>query len=144
MELRLVRESFTDQVTLGSLFVDDQFECFILEDKDRSLRQDMPLSEILAHKVPKQTCIPYGRYEIVVNFSNRFGKKLPLLQGVPGYEGIRIHPGNTPADTEGCLLPGIHKETDSVSLSRDAFAALFAKIQAAMESEKVFITIAKA
>jgi hypothetical protein len=79
-----------------------------------------------------------------VSFSSRFKKQLPLLQHVPGYEGIRLHPGNKPEHTEGCLLPGKTKARDFVGNSQAAFEALFAKIQAAMNSEKVFITIEKA
>ena len=66
---------------------------------------------------------------------------LPLLQNVPAYEGIRIHPGNVAADTEGCLLPGRNKGTDTVTSSRIAFNALFNKIQKGMTREKVFITV---
>jgi hypothetical protein len=66
---------------------------------------------------------------------------LPLLLNVPAYEGIRIHPGNTDAHTEGCLLPGRTKSPDFVGSSKAAFTALFDKIKVAIQREKVFITI---
>ena len=66
---------------------------------------------------------------------------LPLLLDVPAYEGIRIHPGNTDADTEGCLLPGKTKSADMVASSRLAFTALFEKIKAALQREKIFISV---
>jgi hypothetical protein len=141
MELELTRTIRTGRSTIGELTIDGVFECFVLEDKDRGLMQSMPVSELLAKKIKTRTAIPSGRYEIVISFSNRFQKMLPLLLNVPAYEGIRIHPGNTDAHTEGCLLPGKTKSPDFVGSSKAAFTALFDKIKAAIQREKVFITI---
>lgn len=141
MELELTRAIRTGKSTIGELTINGNFECFILEDKDRGLQQSMPVSELLAKKIKTRTAIPSGRYEIVISFSNRFQKMLPLLLNVPAYEGIRIHPGNTDAHTEGCLLPGKTKSPDFVGSSKAAFTALFDKIKAAIQREKVFITI---
>lgn len=141
MKLELTRKTRTKLTTIGELKIDGQFECYILEDKDRGLSNAMPLSQIIATKVYGQTAIPTGQYEIVISYSNKFKKMLPLLLDVPGFEGIRIHSGNVAADTEGCLLPGKAKQKDTVMQSRLAFTALFAKIQKAMKTEKVFITI---
>jgi len=141
MELELTRSARTNRSTIGELTINGAFECFILEDKDRGLRQGMTISELMALKVKTKTAIPTGRYEIVVSFSDRFQKMLPLLLDVPVYEGIRIHPGNTDEDTEGCLLPGKTKSADAVTNSRIAFTALFDKIQAALQREKIFITV---
>lgn len=109
--------------------------------QDRGLKQSMTISELTELKVRTRTAIPSGRYEIVISFSQRFQKMLPLLLNVPAFEGIRIHPGNTDADTEGCLLPGKNKAPDMVTNSRVAFKTLFEKIQVAMQREKLFITI---
>ena len=141
MELELTRTTRTNRSTIGELTVNGKFECFILEDKDRGLQQGMALSELMAAKIKTRTAIPTGRYEIVTNFSDRFQKMLPLLLDVPAFAGIRIHPGNTDADTEGCLLPGKTKSRDMVGSSRAAFAVLFEKIKTAMQREKVFITV---
>ena len=141
MELELIRISRTNISTIGELFIDGVFECFILEDRDMGLRKDMPISELITKKVKAKTAIPEGRYEVVINFSNRFKKLLPLLLDVPAYAGIRVHPGNTAADTEGCLLPGVNKATDKVTSSRVAFNALFGKMKAASAHEKIFIII---
>src|SRR5688572_3782840 len=118
MELELIRSTKTNRSTIGELAVNGVFECFILEDKDRGLQQNMPVSELMEKKIRTKTAIPSGRYEIVVSFSNRFQKMLPLLLDVPVFEGIRIHPGNTDTDTEGCLLPGKSKSQDMVGSSR--------------------------
>lgn len=53
------------------------------------------------------SCIPAGNYGVIISYSNQFGKKLPILLNVPDREGIRIHAGNTTADTTGCILVGL-------------------------------------
>lgn len=132
MNLELVRRDFTDKSTVGDLLVNHNFECYTLEDCVRE-----------GPKVPGQTAIPPGRYEVVITFSNRFQRPLPLLMAVPGFEGIRIHPGNTDQDTEGCILVGKVKSPNFVGQSRLAFAALFSKLKSAAKREKVFIAISE-
>ena len=73
--------------------------------------------------------------------SPRFRRQLPLLVGVPGFEGIRIHPGNYPSDTEGCLLPGQSRLPDAVMGSRLAFECLFAKLLGAVGPHHITITV---
>jgi len=141
MELVLKRTDRTEESTIGELSIDGTVECFILEDCDRGLRKDWTLDQIKLTKVYGKTAIPSGRYEIAITYSNRFKKYLPLLLSVPGFEGIRIHPGNRATDSEGCLLPGLTKGTNVVSQSRDAFTSLFNKLKAAEKREKIFITI---
>lgn len=144
MELFLKREIFTDVSTIGVLSINGQFECYILEDKDRGLNSTMPLSEIEKLKVYGKTCIPYGRYEIDWTMSNRFKVMMPILLKVPGYEGIRIHKGNTEIDSLGCLLPGRKKANNMISESTFATNQLYNKIQTAKSRrEKIFITITK-
>jgi hypothetical protein len=141
MELELTRSAKTNRTTIGELTINGVFECFVLEDRDRGLRQGMTTSELMALKIKTKTAIPTGRYEIVVSFSDRFQKMLPLLLDVPAFAGIRVHPGNTDADTEGCLLPGRTRSQDMVGSSRAVFAVLFDKIKSAIQREKIFITV---
>jgi hypothetical protein len=141
MELKLTRTIRADTLTIGELSNNDTLECFILEDKDRGLHSDMPIAELMATKVKHETAIPTGRYEIAVTFSERFKKPLPLLLNVTGYEGVRIHPGNTEENTSGCLLPGTTHTNNMVKGSMVAFNALFVKIKKATKEGKVFITI---
>jgi len=144
MELYLKREKFTEQSTIGTLSIDGQFECYILEDKDRGLHDKMSLSEIEAHKVFGKTCIPYGRYEIDWTMSARFKKMMPILLNTPGYTGVRIHTGNSEKDTLGCLLPGKKRANNMVTESTAATNLLYSKIQTAKSrGEKIFITITK-
>lgn len=129
MELRVERTDFSETSTIGKLYVDDQFECYTLEDKVRPV------------KIKGKTAIPAGRYEVIINFSQRFGRMLPLFLNVPNFEGVRIHPGNTAADTEGCILVGETKDAEFIGQSRLAFEGLFNKLKTASETEKIFIEI---
>ena len=89
-------------------------------------------------KVPRKSAVPEGTYPVVVTKSKKFGKYLPLLVGVPGFEGIRIHSGNTVNDTEGCILVGQNLIKGKVLLSR----LTLEKLMRLIENEKrVFLTI---
>lgn len=146
MQLSLIRTHFNDTCTIGELSIDgDEFTCYTLEDMDRKLSQDDSVERIKEIKVYGKTAIPYGTYEIAVTYSNKFKKYLPLLIGVKGFDGIRIHAGNTEADSLGCILTGTQKDVlnNRVLNSRSAFAELFMLIQEKIKTEKVFITISK-
>ncbi len=131
MKLDLIRRWLTDASTVGELYVDGERCCFVLEDRHRP---NQP-------KVPGATCIPTGVYEVRITHSPRFNRDLPLVCDVPGFAGVRIHPGNTVADTEGCLLPGRIRHGESVQESRLAFVELFAKLQGAAEPITLTITV---
>ncbi len=142
MELKLVRKEFYEDRTISDLYVDGVLFCQVLEDVDRGLDSSMSKEVISKLKVYGKTAIPYGKYVVVISYSNRFEKLLPELLSVAGYGGIRIHPGNYPEDTEGCLLPGI-KKGKIVANSRATFKALFAKLKTANAKEKITIEITK-
>ena len=129
-ELHLKRIQFTALTTIGELWLGDWMECFTLEDCVRKV------------KIPKCTAIPAGRYQIVVTPSTRFKRDLPLLLDVPGFEGVRIHPGNTDKDTDGCIMPGRTRGVDFVGESVLAFNGLFLTIKEVLKTEhKLFIRI---
>ena len=104
--------------TISRLYINGELFCNALEDESRGLRQDMTINEIKKRKVYGATAIPSGSYECVNTYSNRFKKNLPLLKDVPGFEGIRIHSGNTAKDTEGCILVGRNTQKGMVTESR--------------------------
>ena len=136
MEIRLIREIFTEKSTIGSIFVDGQFVCYSLEDKDRHLEENP------AGKIKGKTAIPTGRYPVTRTMSPRFKKILPRLANVSGFEGILMHTGNSDADTEGCILTGLTRQKDFIGESRKAFAIIDGMIKIALDrKEKVFITI---
>ena len=129
MNLTLIRKFPAPDCIIGELYIDGKFECFTLEDIERPL------------KIAGVTAIPRGHYEIVITFSARFGKPLPLLLNVPGFDGVRIHTGNTSTNTEGCVLVGKSRTNNSITQSRDAFNVLFPKLQTAASKEKIIIEI---
>lgn len=118
--------------TIGRLFINGENTCFTLED---IVRPD-------GVKIYGETAIPEGTYKVIVNYSNRFQTLMPLLLDVPGFEGIRIHPGNTAADTHGCILLGTNSTGTTVTNSRKAYKPVFEKIKAAFDAgEEIWITI---
>lgn len=136
MELVLTRDIFEEECTLGQLFLDDQFECYTLEDTYREVT-GIPVAE---WKIHGKSAIPLGRYSLIITQSPRFGEALPLLLSVPGFEGIRIHAGNTDKDTEGCILVGTERGEASLYHSREALSRLMQKLNGSNETH--FITIA--
>jgi hypothetical protein len=134
MKLTLVRTLANDEETIGELYVDDKFECYTLEDVVRDF----------SIKVHGSTAIPYGTYDVIISYSPRFGRYLPLLLNVPNFTGVRIHSGNTHKDTEGCILVGVKKGTHSILESRKAFAKLYNQmVFASQEGQPISIEIKK-
>ena len=118
MILDLHRKYRKPGYTIGLLYVNGAYVCNTLEDTDRGLTDKMSSQEIAAIKVKGKTAIPTGRYKILMTYSPRFKKDMPLLCAVKGFEGIRIHSGNTASDTEGCILCGRNTEVGKVTDSR--------------------------
>jgi len=126
MRLDLQREPSRDAATLGALYVDGAWLCWTLEDEMREVA-GRPVDD---WKIAGKTAIPLGTYPVLVTMSMRFGRRLPLVESVPGFTGIRIHPGNTEADTEGCILLGLDRGNATVRLSRLAVHLLISKLGA--------------
>jgi hypothetical protein len=125
MKLKLVRDVFTSEFTLGKLYIDDVFFCYTVEDVDR-LSKGEP-------KVFGKTAIPKGVYKVIQTLSPHFGKITPRLLNVPGFDGVLIHSGNTAADTEGCLIVGLTRTENGVALSRQCFSKLMDKIKGVID-----------
>lgn len=105
-KLTLVRFPSIGDYTEGKLYIDDQFFCDTLENKDRGLNQEMSELEIKKRKIYGQTCIPSGQYKVILSMSGKFKRVLPEILNVKGFSGIRMHRGNTSKDTLGCILVG--------------------------------------
>ena len=127
MKIYIKRLHKTKNSTIGEMTIDGKFECYTLEDIERDV------------KIKCETAIPKGTYKVIINKSNRFKKLLPLVLNVPNFEGIRIHPGNTNHDTEGCILVGITRSKDFIGQSRKAFNSLFKKMKDS--KEEISLTI---
>jgi hypothetical protein len=129
MKIKVVRQVFTDKSTIGSLYVNDVFFCYTLEDKDRGLDQSQSLIMIQAKKLFGITAIPYGKYPLIVNKSPKFGRLLPRLQGIKGFDGVLIHRGNSAEHSHGCILVGYKKGVDCIMESTKAEADLITILQ---------------
>ena len=143
MEVLIDRAWKKDGYTISRLYVNGKlFGCNTLEDTDRGLNKEMDLDEIKDKKVYGHTAIPSGSYECVYAYSNRFKKMLPLLLNVKGFEGIRIHSGNSAKDTEGCILVGLNLKKGMVLNSREWTNKLVSKMKEAWNrKERVIIVI---
>ena len=154
MKILVDRKWKKEGYTIGKLYIDGVAFCETLEDRDIGLKNTMSLEEIKALKKAGITAIPTGTYNVRMDvvsakyskstwyINNCHGSKMPRLENVPGYEGILIHPGNTAADTEGCILVGQNKVKGKVINSKETFLQLYNKMYAAfLKGEKIEITI---
>lgn len=141
MNIILNRIAKKAKYTIGKLYINDKYFCDTLEDTDRCLTQSMTEQQIVSKKVYGETAIPTGTYRIIISYSNKFKKQMPLLLNVPGFAGIRIHSGNTEKDSLGCILVGKNKAVGKVLESRDTYSKLFSILQEANKKETIKITI---
>lgn len=140
MKLTLKRIALRPTYTIGKLYIDDVYFCDTIEDTVRDLNKNGKFDNG-EKKVHSKTAIPYGIYEIKWTYSPRFKKYTPQLMNVTSFEGIRIHAGNTSADTEGCLILGKNKQVGKVLNSRDTINKFYPIIKEACSNGKVTIEI---
>ena len=152
IELTLDRRYPKADYTIGNLYVGGIWFCSTLEDTDRGLLQTMTTQQILSIKIKGRTAIPRGRYRLMLSVSPKmknkswakpYGGLVPLLLDVPGYSGIRIHPGNTASDTDGCILVGLNTEKGKVTQSVAHWKQLMDLylMPAYQKDEPIYITI---
>ena len=153
LELLLDRKYRKETYTIGDLYVDGEWFCNTLEDKDRGLSQTMPLEEIKENKVYGETAIPTGRYEVRMDvvspkyngvkwYKDNFGGRMPRLESVKGFSGILIHSGNTALDSYGCILVGMNKAKGKVLDSRATFQKLWKVLEQARKAGKtIYLTV---
>lgn len=141
MNITLNRIAKKPKYTIGKLYIDGEYFCDTIEDTDRGLIQTMTDAQVKSKKVYGQTAIPTGTYRVIISYSNKFKRQMPLLLNVPGFLGIRIHSGNTEKDTEGCLIVGKNKVVSKVIESKDTYNKLFSILCEANKKEAIKITI---
>lgn len=149
MELLLERIARKEKYTIGHLYIDGEKFCDTLEDTDRGLSQDAGLAVCKRKKIHGVTAIPTGRYRVLTNVvSPRFSKlkqyqfcggKLPRIINVPAFEGVLIHIGNYPKDTEGCILVGRNTVKGAVMESTATFKKLMERLKEG--GDFIYITI---
>lgn len=136
MIITVQRKYYKDTYTIGNVYVDGTFFCNSMEDKDRGLTQDMSVEDVKKKKVYGETAIPKGTYTVSYTYSNKFKKMMPLINNVKGFEGIRIHSGNTAKDSLGCILLGENKAVGKVLNSRVTCNKLYALIEKAISRKE--------
>ena len=99
MKLELRRIARRETYTIGRLYIDGVYFCDTLEDRDRLLDNSMSVEEIKKKKIYGKTAIPTGTYKVEITYSPRFKRYLPLICNVKGFDGIRIHEGNSDKDS---------------------------------------------
>lgn len=138
MKLKVFRFSQINGSTLGILFIDGKFQCYTIEDINRE------------KKLAGETCIPLGKYKIEFRteggFHKNYMKKFPEMhkgmleiKGVPNYNYVLIHIGNSSKDTEGCLLVGNTLNNNNIQSgwlgdSTNAYIEVYKKISNALIS----------
>jgi hypothetical protein len=141
MELDVLRYNSRSDYTDGLFFIDKDFECFTIEDEERTI------------KIKGETRIPDGRYKVVLRkeggFNRRYGDKfgdfhkgMLWVKDVPGFEYILIHIGNDDDDTAGCLLLGKSADSEKgfIGGSTSAYKKAYKKIvDKLLDGEDVFI-----
>lgn len=140
MKLLVKRVALKPTYTIGKLYIDGEYFCDTLEDtvRDKNKNGKFDAGE---YKIYGQTAIPYGKYEVKWTYSPKYKKHMPQLMNVPNFSGIRIHSGNTPKDTLGCILVGQNSKVGMVLNSRATVEKLYPRIQAACKIGKVYIEI---
>lgn len=143
INLTLQRIYKGDSYTIGKLYINGEYFCDTLEDAVRQLPEECQYEKAkqlcqCEEKVYGQTAIPEGKYKVILSYSNRFKRVLPLLLGVEHFEGIRIHSGNTSKDTEGCILVGFNSEKGKVLRSRITEQKL---VEALKGEKEIYISI---
>lgn len=132
MDIGIKRIFKGPEYTIGRLSLDGKYFCDTLEDTVRAAGE----------KLPGQTAIPQGKYKVILNASPRFKRVLPLLLDVPGFTGVRIHAGNSAADTEGCILVGFNQIKGRLTASRATLDRLCEKLLAAVQNgENIWLEI---
>ena len=124
LELTVNREQGDALCTPGEMLIEGAHFCYTLEPR-RDQSQGKPF------------CIPADRYEVKLQWSQHFDRVVPVLQNVPNFTAVELHPGNAPKDTHACTLVGESESTDWVGQSEVAFEALMQKLQGEPE---IFIT----
>lgn len=142
IELELNRIYFSPIYTIGKLFVEGKLWCDTIEDVSRDLNKDGDLLDEGEAKVMHKTCIPFNRYEVIVNMSGRFKRMLPRLLNVPHFDGILIHNGKNETSSSGCIILGENKVKGQVTNSTFWMNKLTDfLINEQKKGNKIFITI---
>lgn len=143
MEIKVIRKEFSDDRVVGELFLNDKFFGYTIEDTDRDLYETDSISKLKKVKVAKKTAIPYGRYRVILSYSTKLKRYLPLILDVPNWIGIRLHAGASPSYSSGCVCVGLERKGKDLYKIKAAEQALVKALDLVNKTEAMYITITK-
>lgn len=141
-----LRRRPSTEYTEGQLYFEAEEFCNTLEDPVRELKDlngDGDFDDPGEGKIYGDTAIPAGRYEVVLTWSPKFKRQLPLLLDVPGFTGIRIHALNDKTGTQGCIGVGRRYAPGRICNARITETALIERLRAYEKDCRIFITISE-
>ena len=118
INLLLIRDTFTEESTVGELFINGERICDTLENPWRDNQRNI-------------SCIPEGEYPVRLRLARESASRdyLHLLvQDVPNRDWVLVHRGNFPSQTKGCVLVGLGTQQDVVHNSVLAMDLLIKEI----------------
>ena len=118
INLLIIRDTFTDESTIGELFLNGERLCDTLENPWLDNQKNI-------------SCIPVGKYPVRLRLARESATKNYLhllIQDVPNRNYVLFHRGNTTKDTSGCILVGLGSQQDFVSNSVLAMDLLMKEI----------------
>jgi len=139
VDIQLCRWNYTARSTIGQLYFTEDAGtpfCYTLEDTVRAG----------GIKVKKETALPEGLVKVGINWSNRYGKMMPIIYTEDnGYEvkkdnvsfkGARFHGGNTHKHTESCPLVAKNKVSNDL-IQGSMAKEVKEKIESILKKKKV-------
>ena len=118
INLLLIRDTFTEESTVGELFINGERICDTLENPYLDNQRNI-------------SCIPEGEYPVRLRLARESATRdylHLLIQDVPNRDFILVHRGNFPSQTQGCLLVGLGTQQNVVNNSRLAMDLLIKEI----------------
>jgi len=118
INLLIIRDTFTDKSTIGTLYINGEKFCDTLENPYLNNQRNI-------------SCIPEGQYKVRLRLPRESATRdyLHLLvQDVPNRDWILFHRGNYPSQTQGCILVGNGRKQDIVENSRLAMDLVIKEI----------------
>ena len=149
MELLLERTEKNESYTVGRLSllnrIDDEYlagedKDFLYDTLEPPVRQFDPKGRYI---LTKPTAIPEGRYAVVITYSRKHDKWLPLLLWVDRFQDVRIQAGKTVADIDGGnIIIGMYRgDGRIVNAPNSVWNLKDMMVQAKHRGEPIFITI---
>lgn len=118
INLLIIRDTFTEESTIGRLFLNGELFCDTLENPWKNNQRNI-------------SCIPDGEYDVRLRLPRESATRdyiHLLVKEVPNRDWILFHRGNTAKDTSGCIVVGKGSEHNAVQNSRLAMDLLIKEI----------------